>query len=51
MISPSTEKYDSPSETLRERGDKLKYYRQFPSLQEYVLVDNVTLIIAVFQNI
>jgi Uma2 family endonuclease len=31
VLSPSTASYD--------RGDKFKYYRQIPSLQEYVLVD------------
>ncbi|NER07356.1 MAG: Uma2 family endonuclease [Okeania sp. SIO3C4] len=30
----------SPSTTSYDRGDKFKYYRQVPSLQEYVLVDS-----------
>ncbi|NET88354.1 MAG: Uma2 family endonuclease [Kamptonema sp. SIO1D9] len=32
VLSPSTANYD--------RGKKLKYYRQIPSLQEYVLIDS-----------
>ncbi|MDY7005126.1 MAG: Uma2 family endonuclease [Cyanobacteriota bacterium] len=30
----------SPSTTGYDRGEKFKYYRQIPSLQEYVLVDS-----------
>ncbi|MGB3513452.1 MAG: Uma2 family endonuclease, partial [Microcoleaceae cyanobacterium] len=42
VLSPSTEKYD--------RGDKLKYYRQFPSLQEYVLVDSESISVEIYQR-
>ena len=50
ILSPSTEKYDSPSETLRERGEKFKYYRQLSSLQEYVLVDSESKYVEIFQR-
>ncbi|NET41747.1 MAG: Uma2 family endonuclease [Okeania sp. SIO2B3] len=39
ILSPSTEKYD--------RGDKFKYYRQIPSLQEYVLVDSKSISVSI----
>ena len=42
VLSPSTEKYD--------RGNKFKYYRQFPSLQEYVLVDSESISVEIFQR-
>ncbi|MEB3341495.1 Uma2 family endonuclease [Okeania sp.] len=42
ILSPGTEKYD--------RGDKFKYYRQFPSLQEYVLVDQGAISVEIFQR-
>ncbi|WP_338043245.1 MULTISPECIES: Uma2 family endonuclease [Okeania] len=42
VLSPSTGKYD--------RGDKLKYYRQFPSLQEYVLVDSESIFVEIYQR-
>lgn len=42
ILSPSTEKYD--------RGDKLKYYRQFHSLPEYVLVDSESISVEIFQR-
>ncbi len=32
VLSPSTEKFDSLSETVRERGDKFEDYRQLESL-------------------
>ena len=38
VLSSGTEAYDSPLETLCERGNKFKMYRRNPSLQEYVLV-------------
>jgi Uma2 family endonuclease len=38
VLSPSTEAYDFPAETLRERGEKFRKYRSLPSLQEYLLV-------------
>ncbi|MEB3342130.1 Uma2 family endonuclease [Okeania sp.] len=42
VFSPSTEKYD--------RGDKFKYYRQFSSLQEYVLVDSKSISVEIYQR-
>ncbi|NET40704.1 Uma2 family endonuclease [Okeania sp. SIO2B3] len=42
VLSPSTGKYD--------RGDKLKYYHQFPSLQEYVLVDSESIYVEIYQR-
>ena len=42
ILSPSTEKYD--------RGNKFKYYRQFPSLQEYVLVDSESISVEIYQR-
>lgn len=42
VLSPSTASYD--------RGDKLKYYRQIPSLQEYVLVDSESVSVEVYQR-
>ncbi len=42
ILSPSTEKYD--------RGDKFKYYRQFSSLQEYVLVDSESISVEIYQR-
>jgi Uma2 family endonuclease len=50
VLSPSTANYDSPSETLCERTKKLKYYRQIPSLQQYVLVDSEEIAVEVFQR-
>jgi Uma2 family endonuclease len=38
VLSPSTEAYDFPAETLRERGEKFRKYRSLSSLQEYLLV-------------
>ena len=42
VLSPSTGKYD--------RDDKFKYYQQFPSLQEYVLVDSESISVEIFQR-
>ncbi|NEQ75086.1 MAG: Uma2 family endonuclease [Okeania sp. SIO2C9] len=42
ILSPSTEKYD--------HGDKFKYYRQIPSLQEYVLVDSKSISVEIYQR-
>ena len=50
VLSPSTASYDSPSETLCERGDKFKFYRQIPSLQEYVLVDSEAISVEVYHR-
>ncbi|WP_442949665.1 Uma2 family endonuclease [Nostoc sp.] len=38
VLSPSTEAYDSLSETLRERGEKFRKYRSLGSFCEYLLV-------------
>jgi Uma2 family endonuclease len=42
VLSPGTANYD--------RTKKLKYYRQIPSLQEYVLVDSEEIAVEVFQR-
>ncbi|MBE9140541.1 Uma2 family endonuclease [Nodosilinea sp. LEGE 07088] len=38
VLSDSTEKYDSPSETLCDRGDKFEAYRTISTVQEYLLI-------------
>jgi Uma2 family endonuclease len=50
VLSPSTASYDSPTETRRDRAQKLKYYRQIPSLQEYVLVDSESISVEVYHR-
>ncbi|MDJ1179314.1 Uma2 family endonuclease [Roseofilum sp. BLCC_M91] len=50
VLSPSTEAYDSPSETLRERGGKFALYRRLPTLQEYVLVSSETKTVEIFRQ-
>ena len=42
VLSPSTEGFD--------RGDKFKYYRRFPSLLEYVLIDADKISIDVYRR-
>ncbi|MCA6573819.1 MAG: Uma2 family endonuclease [Pseudanabaena sp. M57BS1SP1A06MG] len=42
VLSPSTEAFD--------RGDKFKYYRRFPSLLEYVLIDAEKINIDVYRR-
>ncbi|MGA9380106.1 MAG: Uma2 family endonuclease [Phormidium sp.] len=42
VLSPGTANYD--------RGDKFKYYRQMPSLQEYVLVDSESISVEVYHR-
>lgn len=42
VLSPSTANYD--------RTKKFKYYRQIPSLQEYVLVDSEEIIVEVYRR-
>lgn len=42
VLSPGTETYD--------RTKKFKYYRQIPSLQEYVLVDSEEIIVEVYRR-
>lgn len=43
VLSPSTEGFD--------RGDKFKYYRRFPSLLEYVLIDAEKIGIDVYRRL
>ncbi len=50
VLSPSTEAYDFPLETLRERGGKFKLYRRLASLQEYVLVGSETKTVEIFRR-
>jgi Uma2 family endonuclease len=50
VLSPNTESYDSPLETLCERGNKFKPYRCNPLLQEYVLVDSEAIAIEIFRK-
>jgi Uma2 family endonuclease len=42
VLSPSTASYD--------RAKKLKYYRQIPSLQEYILVDSEEIAIEIYDR-
>lgn len=42
VLSPSTANYD--------RGDKFKYYRQIPSLQEYVLADSESISVELYHR-
>ncbi|MGB5961447.1 MAG: Uma2 family endonuclease [Coleofasciculaceae cyanobacterium] len=42
VLSPSTATYD--------RTKKLKYYRQIPSLQEYILVDSEEIAVEIYQR-
>ncbi|MFB2977811.1 Uma2 family endonuclease [Microseira sp. BLCC-F43] len=49
VLSPSTESFDSPSETLRERGKKFKHYRRISSLREYVLISAEQMNVEVFR--
>ncbi|SKB11351.1 conserved hypothetical protein [Planktothrix sp. PCC 11201] len=42
VLSPGTASYD--------RGDKFKYYRQIPSLQEYFLVDSESISVEVYHR-
>jgi Uma2 family endonuclease len=40
----------SPSTEVRDRTTKLKYYRQIPSLQEYVLVDSQSIAVELYRR-
>lgn len=40
----------SPSTTAYDRGEKFSYYRQFPSLQEYVLVNSEAKVVEVYRR-
>ncbi|NEQ41942.1 MAG: Uma2 family endonuclease [Okeania sp. SIO3I5] len=50
VLSPSTEAYDSSSETLRERGGKFAMYRRLSTIQEYVLVSSETKTVEIFRR-
>ena len=50
VLSDSTEAYDSPLETLRERGEKFYRYRRNPMLQEYVLVSSRSIAIDLYRK-
>ncbi len=50
VLSDSTEAYDSPLETLRERGEKFYRYRRNPILQEYVLVSSRSIAIDLYRK-
>jgi Uma2 family endonuclease len=50
VLSDSTEAYDFPSETLRERGNKFFRYRQNPQLQDYVLVSSQEIAIDLYRK-
>ncbi len=43
VLSASTEAYDSPAETLHERGGKFRLYRQNPMLVDYLLVSSTSI--------
>lgn len=40
----------SPSTASHDRGEKFKYYRQIPTLQEYVLVDSESTSVEVYHR-
>ncbi|WP_204102508.1 MULTISPECIES: Uma2 family endonuclease [Spirulina sp. CCY15215] len=50
VLSPSRSAYDSPSETLRDRGGKFALYRRLSTLQEYVLVSSETKTVEIFRR-
>ncbi|WP_310488930.1 Uma2 family endonuclease [Chamaesiphon sp. VAR_69_metabat_338] len=50
VLSDSTEAYDSPLETLRERGEKFYRYRRNPILQDYVLVSAKSISIDIYHK-
>ncbi|MCL1464420.1 Uma2 family endonuclease [Argonema galeatum] len=49
VLSPSTESFDSPTETLRERGKKFQQYRRISTLREYVLISAEQINVEVFR--
>ena len=51
VLSPSTEAYDSPLETLRERGEKFRKYRALASFCEYLLVSQTEPYVEQYHNL
>ncbi|MCL1473002.1 Uma2 family endonuclease [Argonema antarcticum] len=49
VLSPSTESFDSPTETLLERGKKFQQYRRISTLREYVLISAEQINVEVFR--
>ena len=50
VLSPTTEAYDSPMETLRERGNKFRLYRRNPKLIDYLLVSSTDIKIDLYHK-
>ncbi len=50
VLSDSTEAYDSPEVTLRERGKKFEKYRQNPNLVDYVLVSSDEMAVDIYHK-
>ncbi|MBW4523456.1 MAG: Uma2 family endonuclease [Scytolyngbya sp. HA4215-MV1] len=50
VLSPGTEAYDSPVETLHERGGKFRMYRQNPMLIDYLLVSSTSIEIDLYHK-
>jgi len=50
VLSPSTESYDFPLETLRERGGKFRLYRHNLVLQDYLLVSSTSIEIDLYHK-
>jgi Uma2 family endonuclease len=50
VLSDSTEAFDFPSETLRERGDKFADYKTIPELEEYVLIHQKQVLVERFER-
>jgi Uma2 family endonuclease len=50
VLSSSTEAYDFPAETLRERGRKFEKYRRNPNLIDYVLVSSEEMAIDIYHK-
>jgi len=50
VLSDSTEAYDSPLETLCERGEKFEKYRRNPNLIDYVLVSSDEVAIDIYHK-
>ena len=49
VFSSSTESFDSPTETLRERGRKFQQYRRISTLREYVLISAEEIMVECFR--
>ncbi|MBD2326750.1 Uma2 family endonuclease [Alkalinema sp. FACHB-956] len=50
ILSPSTEAYDFPLETLRDTGKKFETYRELDSLEEYVLISQDRVLVEIFRR-